>query len=58
MLVSKVFFAPKPGMNMWQPSCDFRYLDDCCIRKRIKIETLLGARHLIRRGDYMFSFDF
>jgi hypothetical protein len=25
--------------------------------KRLKMETLLGVRHLTRKGDYMFSFD-
>eukprot|EP00873_Tetraselmis_striata_P042614 jgi/Tetstr1/462878/TSEL_007827.t1 len=28
-----------------------------CARKRLRMETLMGVRHLTAKGDYMFSFD-
>eukprot|EP00873_Tetraselmis_striata_P008724 jgi/Tetstr1/428988/TSEL_018963.t1 len=36
---------------------DLRVFNSYCVRKRLKMETLLGVRHLTKKGDYMFSFD-
>eukprot|EP00873_Tetraselmis_striata_P025467 jgi/Tetstr1/445731/TSEL_033379.t1 len=55
--VSRLFLVPKPGVNQWRCIIDLRVLDSYCVRKRLKMETLLGVRHLTKKGDYMFSFD-
>eukprot|EP00873_Tetraselmis_striata_P021815 jgi/Tetstr1/442079/TSEL_003162.t1 len=55
--VSRLFLAPKPGVNQWRCIIDLRVLNSYCVRKRLKMETLLGVRHLTKKGDYMFSFD-
>eukprot|EP00873_Tetraselmis_striata_P010122 jgi/Tetstr1/430386/TSEL_020196.t1 len=55
--VSSLFLAPKPGVNQWRCIIDLRMLNSYCVRKRLKMETLLGVRHLTKKGDYMFSFD-
>ena len=55
--VSRLFLVPKPGVNQWRLICDLRPLNKYCVRKRLKMETLLGVKHLTRKGDYMFSFD-
>jgi hypothetical protein len=49
--------VPKPGNNQWRQMCDLRQLNKHCVRKRLKMETLLGVRHLTRKGGCMFSFD-
>eukprot|EP00873_Tetraselmis_striata_P002827 jgi/Tetstr1/423091/TSEL_013862.t1 len=36
---------------------DLRVLNSYCVRKRLKMETLLGVRHLTGKGDYVFSVD-
>eukprot|EP00873_Tetraselmis_striata_P011874 jgi/Tetstr1/432138/TSEL_021595.t1 len=36
---------------------DIRVLNSYRVRKRLKIETLLGVRHLTKKGNYIFSFD-
>jgi hypothetical protein len=54
---SILFLVPKPGVNHWQLICDLRPLNKYCVRKRLKMETILGVRHLTRKGAYMFSFD-
>eukprot|EP00873_Tetraselmis_striata_P014953 jgi/Tetstr1/435217/TSEL_024136.t1 len=51
------FLAPKPGVNQWRCIIDLRVLNSSCVRKWLKMETLLGVRHLTKKGDYMFSFD-
>eukprot|EP00873_Tetraselmis_striata_P000919 jgi/Tetstr1/421183/TSEL_012225.t1 len=33
-----------------------RHLNSYCVHKRIKMETLMGLRHLTKKGYYMFSF--
>eukprot|EP00873_Tetraselmis_striata_P022713 jgi/Tetstr1/442977/TSEL_031037.t1 len=55
--VSRLFLVPKPGVNQWRWIIDLRVLNSYCVRKRFKMETLLGVRHLTKKGDYMFSFD-
>eukprot|EP00873_Tetraselmis_striata_P019320 jgi/Tetstr1/439584/TSEL_028011.t1 len=55
--VSRLFLVPKSGVNQWRCIIDLRVLNSYCVRKRLKMETLLGARHLTKKGDYMFSFD-
>eukprot|EP00873_Tetraselmis_striata_P018382 jgi/Tetstr1/438646/TSEL_027197.t1 len=55
--VSRLFLVPKPGVNQWRCIIDLRVLNSYCVRKRLKMETLLGVRHLTKKGDYMFSFD-
>eukprot|EP00873_Tetraselmis_striata_P036117 jgi/Tetstr1/456381/TSEL_043115.t1 len=55
--VSRPFLVPKQGVNQWRCIIDLRVLNSYCVRKRLKIETLLGVRHLTKKGDYMFSFD-
>eukprot|EP00873_Tetraselmis_striata_P009405 jgi/Tetstr1/429669/TSEL_019566.t1 len=55
--VSRLFLVPKPGVNQCRGIIDLRVLSSYCVRKRLKMETLLGVRHLItKKGDYMFSF--
>eukprot|EP00873_Tetraselmis_striata_P016168 jgi/Tetstr1/436432/TSEL_025261.t1 len=43
--------------NQWRFIIDLRVLDTLCARKRLRMETLMGVRHLTAKGDYMFSFD-
>eukprot|EP00873_Tetraselmis_striata_P018672 jgi/Tetstr1/438936/TSEL_002953.t1 len=55
--VSRLFLVPKPGVNHWRCIINLRVLNSYCVRKRLKMETLMGVRHPTKRGDYMFSFD-
>eukprot|EP00873_Tetraselmis_striata_P019837 jgi/Tetstr1/440101/TSEL_028459.t1 len=55
--VSRAFFVPKPGDNQWRFIIDLRVLNTFCARKRLRMETLMGVRHLTAKGDYMCSFD-
>eukprot|EP00873_Tetraselmis_striata_P010603 jgi/Tetstr1/430867/TSEL_002009.t1 len=55
--VSRAFFVPKPGDNQWRFIIDLRVLNTFCARKRLRMETLMGVRHLTAKGDYMFPFD-
>eukprot|EP00873_Tetraselmis_striata_P001327 jgi/Tetstr1/421591/TSEL_012535.t1 len=55
--VSRLFLVPKPGVNQWRCTIDLRVLNSYCVRKRLKMETLLGVRHLTKKGEYLFSFD-
>eukprot|EP00873_Tetraselmis_striata_P012485 jgi/Tetstr1/432749/TSEL_022115.t1 len=55
--VSRLCLVPKPGVNQWRCIIDLRVLNSYCVRKPLKMETLLGMRHLSKKGDYMFSFD-
>eukprot|EP00873_Tetraselmis_striata_P023803 jgi/Tetstr1/444067/TSEL_003307.t1 len=55
--VSRLFLVPKLGVNQWRCIIDLRVLNSYCVRKRLKMETLLGVRHLSKKGDCMFSFD-
>eukprot|EP00873_Tetraselmis_striata_P005470 jgi/Tetstr1/425734/TSEL_016154.t1 len=55
--VSLALFVPKPGDNQWHFIIDLRVLHAFCARKRLRMETLTGVRHLTVKGDYMFSFD-
>eukprot|EP00873_Tetraselmis_striata_P026276 jgi/Tetstr1/446540/TSEL_034065.t1 len=55
--VSRLFIVPKPGVNQWGCIIDLRVLNSYCVRKRLKMETMLGVRHLTKKGDYIFSFD-
>eukprot|EP00873_Tetraselmis_striata_P012255 jgi/Tetstr1/432519/TSEL_021892.t1 len=55
--VSRAFFVPKPGDNQWRFIIDLRVLNTFCARKRLRMKTLMGVRHLTAKGDYMLSFD-
>eukprot|EP00873_Tetraselmis_striata_P042437 jgi/Tetstr1/462701/TSEL_007667.t1 len=55
--VSRAFFVPKPGDNQRRFIIDLRVLTTLCARKRLRMETLMGVRHLTAKGDYMYSFD-
>eukprot|EP00873_Tetraselmis_striata_P025854 jgi/Tetstr1/446118/TSEL_033718.t1 len=55
--VSRLFLVPKPGVNQWRCIVDLCVLNSYCVRKRLKMETLLGVRHQTKKGDYMFSFN-
>eukprot|EP00873_Tetraselmis_striata_P023178 jgi/Tetstr1/443442/TSEL_031453.t1 len=55
--VSRAFFVPKPGDNQWRFIIDLPVLNTFCARKRLRMETLMGVRHLTAKGDYRFSFD-
>jgi hypothetical protein len=39
--------CPKPGKNKWRLICDLRHMNDYCVRKRLKMETLLTAFLLV-----------
>eukprot|EP00873_Tetraselmis_striata_P009546 jgi/Tetstr1/429810/TSEL_019677.t1 len=47
--VSRLFLVPKPGVNQGRCIIDLRVLNSYCVRKRLKIETLLGVRHLTKK---------
>eukprot|EP00873_Tetraselmis_striata_P013848 jgi/Tetstr1/434112/TSEL_023256.t1 len=55
--VSRAFFVPKPGDKQWRFIIDLHVLNTFCARKRLRMETLMGVRHLTTKGDYMLSFD-
>jgi hypothetical protein len=44
-------------VNQWRFIIDLRHLNTFCVRKRLRLETLLHVRHLTPKGDYLFSFD-
>jgi hypothetical protein len=47
----------KPGNNQWRFIVDLRHLNNFCVIKRLRMESLLGIRHVSRKGHCMFSFD-
>eukprot|EP00873_Tetraselmis_striata_P007845 jgi/Tetstr1/428109/TSEL_018164.t1 len=54
---SRAFLVPTLG-GKWRFIIDLRHLNSCCVRERIRMETLMGLMHLtIKSGDFMFSFD-
>ena len=55
--VSRAFLVPKPGTNKWRMVVDLRYLNQFVRTGSMKMETLKDLKRLIRKGDYMFSFD-
>jgi hypothetical protein len=55
--VSKLILFARPGINKWRFIVDLRHLNNLCVRKRLRMELLLGVRHLRKKSDYMFSFD-
>jgi predicted amidohydrolase len=56
--VSKVVLVAKPKINEWRLIVDLRLMNNCYVRKRVRMESQLGVRQLItRKGDYTFSFD-
>jgi hypothetical protein len=55
--VSRFFLIAKPGNYQWRFIVDLRHLNNFCVKKRLRMESLLGVRHLTRKGNYMFSFD-
>jgi hypothetical protein len=55
--VSRLFLVAKPGDNQWRFIVDIRHMNNFCVIKRLRLESLLGFRHLTRKGDCMFSFD-
>jgi hypothetical protein len=55
--MSILFLVAKPGTNQWGYIVDLRHLNSLCVRKRLRMESVLKVRHLTRKGDGMFSFD-
>jgi hypothetical protein len=55
--VSTLFLVAKPGINQWRFVFDLRHPKNFYVRKRLRMKSLQGVRHLTRRGDCMFSFD-
>ncbi|KAK3258501.1 hypothetical protein CYMTET_32458 [Cymbomonas tetramitiformis] len=55
--VSRAFLVPKPGTNKWRLVVDFRWLNQWCVKNRVKMETLKKLRRLAKPGDWCFSFD-
>ncbi|KAK3277816.1 hypothetical protein CYMTET_14201 [Cymbomonas tetramitiformis] len=55
--VSRAFLVPKSGTNKWRLVVDFRWLNQWCVKNRVKMETLKKLRRLARPGDWCFSFD-
>jgi hypothetical protein len=53
----RLFLVAKPGNNQWRFIVDLRHMNIFCVIKRLRMESLLGVRHLTRKGKYMFSFD-
>ncbi|KAK3242625.1 hypothetical protein CYMTET_47689 [Cymbomonas tetramitiformis] len=51
------FLVPKPGTNKWRLVVDFRWLNQWCVKNRVKMETLKKLRRLAKPGDWCFSFD-
>jgi hypothetical protein len=49
--VSKLFLVAKPGNNQWRFIVNQRHLNNFCVRKRLRMESLLGVRHLTRKAD-------
>eukprot|EP00873_Tetraselmis_striata_P003708 jgi/Tetstr1/423972/TSEL_014583.t1 len=41
----------------WRFIIDRRVLNTFCARKRLRMETIMGVRHVTANEDYMFSFD-
>ncbi|KAK3287913.1 hypothetical protein CYMTET_4591 [Cymbomonas tetramitiformis] len=55
--VSRAFLVPKPGTNKWRLVVNFRWLNQWCLKNRVKMETLKKLRRLAKPGDWFFSFD-
>ncbi|KAK3276039.1 hypothetical protein CYMTET_15868 [Cymbomonas tetramitiformis] len=55
--VSRAFLVPKPGTSKWRLVVDFRWLNQWCVKNRVKMETLKKLRRLAKPGDWCFSFD-
>jgi hypothetical protein len=55
--VSRLLLVTKPGNNQWRFIVDLRHMNSFSVKKRPRMESLLGVRHLTRKGDYIFSFD-
>ena len=55
--VSRCFLVPKPGDNKWRLVVDLRHLNQFVKKGSMQMETLKDLRRLVRKGDYMFSFD-
>eukprot|EP00873_Tetraselmis_striata_P005729 jgi/Tetstr1/425993/TSEL_016342.t1 len=49
--VSRLFLAPKPGVNKWRIIIDLRPLNRHCEERDLRFETLTQLRHLARPGD-------
>ncbi|KAK3268876.1 hypothetical protein CYMTET_22646 [Cymbomonas tetramitiformis] len=55
--VSRAFLVPKPGTNKWRLVVDLRWLNQWCVKNRVKMETLKKLRRLAKPGDWCFTFD-
>ncbi|KAK3278548.1 hypothetical protein CYMTET_13527 [Cymbomonas tetramitiformis] len=55
--VSRAFLVPKPGTDKWRLVVNFRWLNQWCVKNRVKMETLKKLRRLTKPGDWCFSFD-
>jgi hypothetical protein len=54
--VSRLFLVAKLGKNQWRFIVDLRHINNFCVRQRLRMESLLGVRHLTRKGPYILSF--
>eukprot|EP00873_Tetraselmis_striata_P018313 jgi/Tetstr1/438577/TSEL_027128.t1 len=56
--ISRLFLAPKPGVNKWRLIIiDLQPLNRYCEERDLSFETLTRLRHMARPGDYMMSMD-
>jgi hypothetical protein len=51
--VSRLFLVPKPANNHWRLICDLRQQNKNCVWERLEMETILGSKHVTRKGDYI-----
>lgn len=56
--VSRAFLVPKPGTNKWRLVVDFRWLNQWCLKSKMRMETLKKLRRLAKPNDWcFFTFD-
>ncbi|KAK3262140.1 hypothetical protein CYMTET_28986, partial [Cymbomonas tetramitiformis] len=55
--VSRAFQVPKPGTNKWRLVVDFRWLNQWCLKSKMRMETLKKLRKLAKPDDWCFTFD-
>jgi hypothetical protein len=55
--VSELFLVAKPGINWWRFIVDLRHMKSSSVKRRLRMESRLEARHLARKGGNIFSFD-
>eukprot|EP00854_Cymbomonas_tetramitiformis_P002409 gene2409-biopygen2328 len=50
--VSRAFLVPKPGTNKWRLVVDFRWLNQWCLKSKMRMETLKKPRRLAKPNDW------